>query len=152
MLRRGDASLPICVKLLLYIGWRLTLSLPNVAKGKCRPNIQISFSKMKVMWKYRQSTGSFHLNGHIIGFRPPYKTPSSTLAVKGLKITCHVSYITYPLRKGTPCSKKDANGIFFQKNNSRTVTTQNHCLPLRALGKNTCSVLPRENSHLVLLL
>ena len=34
---------------------------------------------------------SFHLNGHIIGFRPqtqklesPYKTPSSTLAVKGL--------------------------------------------------------------------
>ena len=33
MLRRGDASLPICVKLLLYIGWRLTLSLPNVAKG-----------------------------------------------------------------------------------------------------------------------
>ena len=35
---------------------------------------------------------SFHLNGHDIGFRPqtqklesPYKTPSSTLAVKGLK-------------------------------------------------------------------
>ena len=35
---------------------------------------------------------SFHLNGHIIGFRlqtqkleSPYKTPSSTLAVKGLK-------------------------------------------------------------------
>ena len=32
---------------------------------------------------------SFHLNGHIIGFHPetqklPYKTPSSTLAVKGL--------------------------------------------------------------------
>jgi len=34
---------------------------------------------------------SFHLDGHIIGFRPqtqklesPYKTPSSTLAVKGL--------------------------------------------------------------------
>ena len=34
---------------------------------------------------------SFHLNGHIIGFRPqtkklesPYKTPSNTLAVKGL--------------------------------------------------------------------
>ena len=33
----------------------------------------------------------FHLNGHIIGFRPqtqklesPYKTPSNTLAVKGL--------------------------------------------------------------------
>ena len=46
MLRRGDASLPICVKLLLYIGWRLTLSLPNVAKGKFRPNIQISFPKI----------------------------------------------------------------------------------------------------------
>ena len=36
-------------------------------------------------------TESFHLNGHIIGFRlhtqkveSPYKTPSSTLAVKGL--------------------------------------------------------------------
>ena len=36
---------------------------------------------------------SFHLNGHITGFRPqtqklesPYKTPSSTLAVKGLKM------------------------------------------------------------------
>ena len=36
---------------------------------------------------------SFHLNGHIIGFRPqtqkldsPYKTPSSTLAVK--EINC----------------------------------------------------------------
>ena len=34
---------------------------------------------------------TFHLNGHIIGFGPqnqklesPYKTPSSTLAVKGL--------------------------------------------------------------------
>ena len=33
---------------------------------------------------------SFHLNGHIVGFRltqkleSPYKTPSSTLAVKGL--------------------------------------------------------------------
>ena len=36
---------------------------------------------------------SFHLNGQIIRFRPqtqklesPYKTPSSTLAVKGLRI------------------------------------------------------------------
>ena len=35
---------------------------------------------------------SFHLNGHIIGFGPqtqklesPYKTPSNTLAVKGLR-------------------------------------------------------------------
>ena len=37
---------------------------------------------------------SFHLNGHIIGFRrqtqkleSPYKTPSNTLAVKGLSIS-----------------------------------------------------------------
>ena len=36
---------------------------------------------------------SFHLNGHIIGFRPqtqklesPYKTPSNILAVKALKL------------------------------------------------------------------
>ena len=43
---------------------------------------------------------SFHLNGHIIGFRTqthklesPYKAPSSTLAVKGL--IQHVS-ISYP--------------------------------------------------------
>ena len=41
-----------------------------------------------IMWKYSES---FHLNGHIIGFRPqtqklelPYKNPSSVLAVKGL--------------------------------------------------------------------
>ena len=46
----------------------LTLSLPNVAKGKFRPH-------------------------HITGFRlqtqkldSPYKTPSNTLAVKGLKL------------------------------------------------------------------
>ena len=39
---------------------------------------------------------SFHLNGHIIGFRPQtqklessYKTPSNTLAVKGLKGLWH---------------------------------------------------------------
>ena len=140
MLRRGDASLPICVKLLLYIGWRLTLSLPNVAKGKFRTNIQISFSKILTNKQHhvKVQAESFHLIGHIIGFRlqtqkleSPYKIPSSTLAVKGLKITCY----GYRLRKGTPCSKKDANGIFFQKNNASPVRTQNHCLPLRAIGK-----------------
>ena len=38
----------------------------------------------------KEQAESFRLNGHIIGFRPqtqklesPYKTPSSTLAVKG---------------------------------------------------------------------
>ena len=40
--------------------------------------------------------GNFHLNGHIIGFRPqiqklesPYKTLSNNLAVKGLNGVCH---------------------------------------------------------------
>ena len=72
MLRRGDASLPISVKLLLYIGWRLTLSLPNVAKGKFRPNIQILFSKILTnKWHHvKVQAESFHLNGDIIGFRP----------------------------------------------------------------------------------
>ena len=73
----------------------LTLSLPNVAKGKFRPNFQISFSKI-LRNKFHQAkvqAESFHLNGHIIGFRPqtqklesPYKTLSKTLAVKGLTI------------------------------------------------------------------
>ena len=42
--------------------------------------------------------GSFHLNGHIVGFRPqtqklqsPFKTPSSTLAVKGLILSTKCS-------------------------------------------------------------
>ena len=41
---------------------------------------------------------SFHLNGHIIGFRlqtqkldSPYKTPSNTLAVKGLIVIDNLS-------------------------------------------------------------
>ena len=40
---------------------------------------------------------SFHLNGHIVGFHPqiqkfesPYKTPTSTLTVKGLKMATTV--------------------------------------------------------------
>ena len=39
---------------------------------------------------------SFHLNGHIAGFRPntqklesPYRPPSNTLAVKGIKYTIY---------------------------------------------------------------
>ena len=71
----------------------LTLSLPNVAKGKFRPNFQISFSKIlrNTLHHAKVQAESFHLNGHIIGFRPrtqklesPYKTLSNTLAVKGL--------------------------------------------------------------------
>ena len=72
----------------------LTLSLPNVAKGKFRPNLQISFSKILTNKQHhvKVQAESFHLNGHIIGFRPqtqklesPYKTPSNTLAVKGVR-------------------------------------------------------------------
>ena len=61
---------------------QLTLSLPNVAKGKFGPKF---WQTNSTIWKYR------HLNGHIIGFHlqtqkleSPYKTPSNTLAVKGL--------------------------------------------------------------------
>ena len=51
-----------------------------------------------ILWSFEKQIAvkvqaeSFHLNGHIVGFHPqtqklesPYKTPSSTLAVKGLK-------------------------------------------------------------------
>ena len=75
-----------------YLYLLLILSLPNV-KGKFRPDFQISFSNILKNKKYhvKVQAGSFHLNGHIVGFRPqtqklqsPFKTPSSTLAVKGL--------------------------------------------------------------------
>ena len=65
-----------------------------------------------IMWT------SFHLNGHIIGFRPqtqklesPYKTASSTLAVKGLKITCY----GYRLERAHPVQKKTQMVYFFKK-------------------------------------
>ena len=58
-------------------------------KANFEQSFQISFSK--ILTNEREAE-SFHLNGHIIGFRPqtqklesPYKTPSNTLAVKGLK-------------------------------------------------------------------
>ena len=64
-------------------GTPLTLSLPNVAGGK--------FDQISTFHHVKVQTESFHLNGHIIGFRlqtqeleSPYKTPSNTLAVKGL--------------------------------------------------------------------
>ena len=66
-----------------------------MAKGKFRPNFQISSSKILTN-KYHHvkvQEESFHLNGHIIGLcpqtqklEPPYKTLSNTLAVKGLKV------------------------------------------------------------------
>ena len=72
----------------------LTLSLPNVAKGKFRPNFQISFSRILTnkLNHVTVQAESFHLNGHIIGsglqtrkLESPYKTPSSPPAEKGLK-------------------------------------------------------------------
>ena len=74
----------------------LTLSLPNLAKGKFRPDFQISFCTiLDNKWRHvRVQAESFHLNGHIIGIRPhtqklesPYKTLPNTLAVKGLRRT-----------------------------------------------------------------
>ena len=48
---------------------------------------------------------SFHLNGHIIGFRPqtqklesPYKTPSNSLTVKGLRLETRTSRLPFPLK------------------------------------------------------
>ena len=64
-----------------------------MAKGKFQANFQISFSKILTnKWHpVKVQAECFHLNGHIIGFRVqtqkldlPYKTPSNTLAVKGL--------------------------------------------------------------------
>ena len=59
-----------------------------------KANFQISFSKILTNKQHlvKVQAESFHLNGHIIGFRPhtqklesPNKTLSNTLAVKGLK-------------------------------------------------------------------
>ena len=51
---------------------------------------------------------SFHLNGHIIGFRPqtqklesPYKTPSSTMAVKGLSFS-KTKRVSIKFKRDTP--------------------------------------------------
>ena len=52
------------------------------------------FHFVKNKWRHvKVQAESFHLNGHIVGFRLqtqklelPYKTPSITLAVKGLRI------------------------------------------------------------------
>ena len=68
---------------------------PFTAKGKFRPNFQISCSKILTNKQHHMKVQaeSFHLNGHIIGFLlqtqkldSPYKTPSNTLALKGLNI------------------------------------------------------------------
>ena len=52
---------------------------------------------------------SFHLNGHIIEFRPQtqkleslYKSPSSTLAVKKLKATGNTAIIDFGFKDAIP--------------------------------------------------
>ena len=49
------------------ISFKLTLSLPNVAKGTFRPNFQISFSKIlrNKLHHAKVQTESFHLNHRI---------------------------------------------------------------------------------------
>ena len=49
-----------------------TVSLPNVAKGKFRPNVQLSFCKISENKKHhvKEQAENFFLNGHIIGFHP----------------------------------------------------------------------------------
>ena len=51
-------------------------------------------------------TESFQLKGNIIGFRPqtqklesPYKTPSNSLAVKGLRLETRTSRLPFPLKR-----------------------------------------------------
>ena len=68
---------------------------------------QISFCKIltnKYHHVYVQAE-SFHLNGHIIGFgpqtqklKPPYKTPSNALAVKGLNVTKITNFYRYEIK------------------------------------------------------
>ena len=74
------------------------------SKKQIRPNVQISFCEIltnKYHHMYVQ-VESFHLNGHIIGFRlhtekleSRHKTPSSSLAVKGL-----IQVLTFQTRLG----------------------------------------------------
>ena len=46
--------------------------MPNVVKGKFRPDFQILFSKILKNKKHdvKVQAESCHLNGHIVGFRP----------------------------------------------------------------------------------
>ena len=82
---------------------KLTLSLPNMAKGKFRPNFQISFSKiLRKKIVSCESTGrelSFEWSHHSISFtdskvRVTLQTLSNTMAVRGLKIMARHIYST----------------------------------------------------------
>ena len=72
----------------------LTLSLPNLAKSKFQPNVQISFCEILKQIAPCVSTGKeLSFEWSIRGFHPqtqklesPQKTLSSTLAVKGLRV------------------------------------------------------------------
>ena len=55
--------------------------MPNVVKGKFRPDLQISFSKILKNKQHhvKVQTESYHLNGHIVGFRPQTQKVTVTL-------------------------------------------------------------------------
>ena len=55
--------------------------MPNVVKSKFRPDLQISFSKILKNKQHhvKVQTESYHLNGHIVGFRPQTQKVTVTL-------------------------------------------------------------------------
>ena len=78
---------------------------------------------------------SFHLNGHIIGFRPqtqklesPYKTPSSTLAVKGL--SNHDKEGTANVRKTKNRAKQNKQKKKDEEKNQYTFSAYMFCFPI----------------------
>ena len=123
MLRRGDASLQICVKLLLYIGWRLTLSLPNVAKG--------NFDKQIASCESTGRELSFEWSHHRMLSTDSKVRVTLQISIKhssSERVKDHMLRLSF--KKGHALlKKKNGNGILFQKNNSSPVRTQNHCLP-----------------------
>ena len=58
---------------------------------------------ISIKYHVKVQAENFHLNGHIRGFRPqtqkvdsPYKTPSNTLAVKGLtRLSLQAEYFSW---------------------------------------------------------
>ena len=80
------------------------MSFLNPFTAKCgqrqiSTKFPISFPKILTNKEYhvKVQAESFHLNGHITGFRPqlqklelPHKTLSNTLAVKGLKLVINL--------------------------------------------------------------
>ena len=63
----------------------LTLSQPNVAKGKFRPKFQISFSKiLRNKWHHvKVQAENFLLNGHIIGLSKVGVTSQNSIKHSG---------------------------------------------------------------------